>query len=147
MGPGAHPAGQPRKGAPTVRHRQEIPAFNLTGVVSNDATHAFKDIDDKTYAGEVAGRVLLAQDFTFVCPTEIAGFGKLNVTSRIATRSCSASARIRISCTSARQSYPDLRDPPFPMPRTSSASLEGTGILDPEPASPSARLTSSIRRA
>ena len=56
----------------------KFPKFNLTGVVSNDASKAFKDIDNSTYAGKWLIVFFWPKDFTFVCPTEIAGFGKLN---------------------------------------------------------------------
>ena len=55
----------------------KFPSFNLTGVVSNDAAKAFKDIDNTTYAGKWLVVFFWPKDFTFVCPTEIVGYGDL----------------------------------------------------------------------
>ena len=56
----------------------KFPSFNLTGVVGNDLNNAFKPIDEKTHAGKWLVVFFWPKDFTFVCPTEIAAFGKLN---------------------------------------------------------------------
>ena len=95
---------------------KKFPAFNLTGVVSTDATHAFKDIDDKTYAGKWLVVFFWPKDFTFVCPTEIAGFGKLNrdFTDRDA-QVLGVSTDSDFVHLAWRKSHPDLRDLPFPM--------------------------------
>ena len=57
---------------------EKFPAFQLKGVVSNDIKHAFVDISDKSYQGKWLVVFFWPKDFTFVCPTEIAEFGKLN---------------------------------------------------------------------
>ena len=56
----------------------KFPAFNLKGVVSNDINTAFKDFSDKAETGKWKIVFFWPKDFTFVCPTEIAAFGKLN---------------------------------------------------------------------
>ena len=56
----------------------KFPAFNLKGVVSNDIQTAFKDFSDKAETGKWKIVFFWPKDFTFVCPTEIAAFGKLN---------------------------------------------------------------------
>jgi len=57
---------------------QKFPAFNLKATVSNDLNTAFVDIDNNTYKGKWLVVFFYPKDFTFVCPTEITGFGKLN---------------------------------------------------------------------
>ena len=94
----------------------KFPGFNLTGVVSNDPAKAFKDIDNTTYAGKWLVVFFWPKDFTFVCPTEIAGFGKLN--RDFADRDAQL---LGVSTDSDfvhlawRKSHEDLRDLPFPM--------------------------------
>jgi peroxiredoxin (alkyl hydroperoxide reductase subunit C) len=55
-----------------------FPDFNLKGVVSNDLKSAFSDITNSTYPGKWLVVFFWPKDFTFVCPTEIAEFGKMN---------------------------------------------------------------------
>ena len=57
---------------------QEFPAFKGTAVVSSDMDTAFKEISDQDYSGRWKVVFFWPKDFTFVCPTEIAAFGKLN---------------------------------------------------------------------
>jgi peroxiredoxin (alkyl hydroperoxide reductase subunit C) len=54
-----------------------LPAFSMKAVVSSDPASAFKDVDDATWADKWLVLVFYPKDFTFVCPTELAGFGKL----------------------------------------------------------------------
>jgi peroxiredoxin (alkyl hydroperoxide reductase subunit C) len=56
----------------------KIPNFNLTGVVSNDINNAFENFTDQSHPGKWKVIFFWPKDFTFVCPTEIAEFGKLN---------------------------------------------------------------------
>jgi alkyl hydroperoxide reductase subunit AhpC len=55
----------------------KFPSFNLKGVVSRDMKTAFKDFTEKSDAGKWKVVFFWPKDFTFVCPTEIAAFGKL----------------------------------------------------------------------
>ena len=57
---------------------QKFPDFALTGVVSNDLSNAFQQFDQNSSAGKWKVVFFWPKDFTFVCPTEIAAFGKLN---------------------------------------------------------------------
>lgn len=57
---------------------QAFPDFNVTGVVSSDIQTAFVDIHQETYAGKWRVYFFWPKDFTFVCPTEIAEFDRLN---------------------------------------------------------------------
>ncbi|MEJ7608641.1 MAG: redoxin domain-containing protein [Bryobacteraceae bacterium] len=70
-----------------------------------------------------------AKDFTFVCPTEIAGFGKLN--KQFLDRVPSYLGQYGLRCHLV-QNHPDLRELPFPMLSDIKRELsEELGILDP----------------
>ena len=56
----------------------KFPAFNLKAVVSTDPKKAFTDISSASDKGKWKVVFFWPKDFTFVCPTEIAAFGKLN---------------------------------------------------------------------
>ena len=56
----------------------KFPSFDLKAVVSTDAKTAFKQVSDKSDAGKWKVVFFWPKDFTFVCPTEIAAFGKIN---------------------------------------------------------------------
>ena len=56
----------------------KFPSFDLKAVVSTDPKTAFKQVNDKTDEGKWKVVFAWPKDFTFVCPTEIAAFGKLN---------------------------------------------------------------------
>ncbi len=55
-----------------------FPAFDLKAVVSTDPRTAFTQITNASDAGKWKVVFFWPKDFTFVCPTEIAAFGKLN---------------------------------------------------------------------
>jgi len=55
-----------------------FPTFALKGVVSTDIETTFVDFTNKTYKNKWQVFFFWPHDFTFVCPTEIAEFGKLN---------------------------------------------------------------------
>src|SRR5918993_406734 len=55
----------------------KFPSFDLKAVVSTDPKTAFKQVSDKSDAGKWKIVFFWPKDFTFVCPTEIAAFGKL----------------------------------------------------------------------
>ncbi|HEY3729633.1 MAG TPA: peroxiredoxin [Steroidobacteraceae bacterium] len=57
---------------------QKFPSYSLTGVVSSDPATAFKQFSDADQSGKWQVVFFWPKDFTFVCPTEIAAFGKLN---------------------------------------------------------------------
>ena len=56
----------------------KFPSFDLKAVVSTDPKTAFKEISDKSDPGKWKVVFFWPKDFTFVCPTEIAAFAKLN---------------------------------------------------------------------
>jgi lipoyl-dependent peroxiredoxin subunit C len=113
---------------------QKFPSFNLTGVVSSDPKTAFETINNDSYKGKWLVLFAWPKDFTFVCPTEIAAFGKMN--REFADRDAQV---LGLSTDSDyvhlawRQNHKDLNDLPFPMlsdiKRELSAAL---GILNEE---------------
>ncbi|MEL0113729.1 MAG: redoxin domain-containing protein [Rickettsiales bacterium] len=56
----------------------KFPAFDLKATVSTEIASAFTSINNDTYKGKWLVVFFWPKDFTFVCPTEIAAFGKLN---------------------------------------------------------------------
>jgi alkyl hydroperoxide reductase subunit AhpC len=56
----------------------KFPGFKLTGVVNNDINTAFRDFDNQSFKDKWLVVFFWPKDFTFVCPTEIAAFGRLN---------------------------------------------------------------------
>ena len=60
-----------------LKIKDHFPAFEGKAVVSNDIKNAFIDINNKTSKDKWLVAFFWPKDFTFVCPTEIAEFGKL----------------------------------------------------------------------
>jgi alkyl hydroperoxide reductase subunit AhpC len=56
----------------------KLPSFDLKAVVSTDPKTAFTQVSDKSDPGKWRVVFFWPKDFTFVCPTEIAAFGRLN---------------------------------------------------------------------
>jgi lipoyl-dependent peroxiredoxin subunit C len=54
----------------------QLPAFKLTATVKRTPGDAFADITEKSYPGKWLVLFFWPKDFTFVCPTEIAEFGR-----------------------------------------------------------------------
>jgi alkyl hydroperoxide reductase subunit AhpC len=57
---------------------QLFPAFQLKGVVSGPLNDAFIDVHHQSYPNQWLVLFFWPKDFTFVCPTEIAEFERLN---------------------------------------------------------------------
>ena len=79
---------------------QKFPAYTLTGVVSNDLDKGFKPFTQDSDVGKWKVFFFWPKDFTFVCPTEIAAFGRIRSSSATGTRSSTASVSTPSSCTS-----------------------------------------------
>ena len=127
---------------------QEFPEFSLQAVVSTDPGKEFEEITNETYAGKWQVIFFWPMDFTFVCPTEIAEFGRKNA--EFAERNAQvlgASTDTHYVHLAWRQSHPDLKDLPFPMladikrelssalgilHETEGVCLRATFIVDPE---------------
>ena len=56
----------------------KLPQFKLKATVSTNLDTAFVDIDNASYQGKWTYVFFYPKDFTFVCPTEIAGFAAHN---------------------------------------------------------------------
>lgn len=56
----------------------KFPEFKVKAAVSSDIKDAFKEITRSAYPAKWLVVFFWPMDFTFVCPTEIAAFGKLN---------------------------------------------------------------------
>ena len=110
----------------------KFPDYELTGVVSNNAADAFKQFTGKDR--DKGWRVVFfwPKDFTFVCPTEIAAFGKLN--QEFLDRDAQllgASIDSEFVHLAWRNNHADLKDLPFPMLSDIKRDLsEQLGILD-----------------
>ena len=112
----------------------QLPPFKLKGVVGNNLKEAFVDVDDKAYSGKWLVIFFWPKDFTFVCPTEIAGFGKLN--RDFADRDAQilgVSTDSEFVHLAWRKDREELRALPFPMLSDIKRELSGAlGVLDPE---------------
>jgi len=109
-----------------------IPAFDVPAVVSTDMDKAFTRATEKSDAGKWKVIFFWPKDFTFVCPTEIAAFGKLNrdFNDRDAVI-YGVSTDSEFVHLAWRRSHPDLKDIPFPMLADIKREIAGAfGVLD-----------------
>ena len=96
---------------------ETFPTYSLTATVSRDIKKAFKTITDQDYKGKWKVYFFWPKDFTFVCPTEIAAFGKLKQGVR-GSRRADPGRQHRFANSSIiawRTNHEDLKDLPFPM--------------------------------
>ena len=126
----------------------KFPAFNLKATVSTDMKTAFTDITEASNPGKWKVVFFWPKDFTFVCPTEIAAFGKLN--SDFNDRDAvvyGGSTDSEFVHHAWRTHHADLKDLPFPMladikrelttalgvlDKNEGVALRATFIVDPE---------------
>ena len=111
-----------------------FPAFSVQATVSAADGKAFQTITDQDFKEQWKVYFFWPKDFTFVCPTEIAAFGKLNREFRDRdAQVLGGSIDSEWVHLAWRQHHPDLKDLPFPMladvKREMSTAL---GILDPQ---------------
>ena len=125
-----------------------IPAFDVPATVANDADKAFTRVTDKSDAGKWKVIFFWPKDFTFVCPTEIAAFGRLhrefNDRDAVVYGVSIDNEYVHLAW---RRSHPDLKDLPFPMladikreitsafgvlDRNEGVALRATFIVDPD---------------
>ncbi|MCK9550336.1 peroxiredoxin [Aquamicrobium sp.] len=111
-----------------------FPEFDLQAVVSTEAANAFSRITHESDAGKWKIFFFWPKDFTFVCPTEIAAFGRLN--DDFAERDAviyGVSTDSEYVHLAWRQHHPDLRELPFPMLADIKRDLSSAlGILHPQ---------------
>jgi alkyl hydroperoxide reductase subunit AhpC len=109
----------------------KLPAFDLTAVVGLDKGKEFTQITDQSYPGKWRVLFFWPMDFTFVCPTEIAAFGKKNrdFQDRDA-QVLGASTDTQYVHLAWRKDHKDLNDLPFPMLADTKRELsQSLGIL------------------
>ena len=110
-----------------------LPAFDLNAVVSIEQDKAFQRIDQASNPGKWKVLFFWPKDFTFVCPTEIAAFGKIN--SEFSDRDAvvyGASIDSEFVHLAWRNNHPDLKNLPFPMLADIKRELSGAlGIIHP----------------
>ncbi|MBV9725846.1 MAG: peroxiredoxin [Gammaproteobacteria bacterium] len=113
---------------------QKFPDYALTGVVSSDLNNAFQPIDQNSFAGKWRVVFFWPKDFTFVCPTEIAAFGKLDKEFKARdAQVLGVSIDSEFVHLAWRRAKDELRNLPFPMLADIKRELATTlGILDPE---------------
>lgn len=113
---------------------QPFPPYRLKGVVSNDMDQAFVDVVSEENRGRWQVWFFWPKDFTFVCPTEIAAFGKL--AGEFADRDAAlygASIDSEFVHLAWRRDHADLRELPYPMVSDIKRELAtALGILDPD---------------
>jgi peroxiredoxin len=122
------------QGEPVLTVGDKFPEFELTACVSLEKGKEFEKINHKTYEGKWKVIFAWPKDFTFVCPTEIAAFGKLN--DEFADRDAQIlgfSGDSEFVHHAWRKDHPDLTDLPFPMMADSKHELmRELGIEDEE---------------
>jgi peroxiredoxin (alkyl hydroperoxide reductase subunit C) len=55
---------------------ETFPAFRLQAVVSTEPGREFREVDERAFPGKWKVVFFWPMDFTFICPTEIAEFGR-----------------------------------------------------------------------
>ena len=92
-----------------------FPEFKLTAVHNANRDEAFRDMDHNDYKGQWKIFFFWPKDFTFVCPTEIVGFGKLHADFLDRnTQLMGASTDSEFVHLAWREHHADLKDSPFP---------------------------------
>src|SRR5713101_7519225 len=112
----------------------KFPSFDLKAVVSTDPRTAFKDISDQSDAAKWKVVFFWPKDFTFVCPTEIAAFGKLDKEFKARdAQVLGVSIDSEFVHLAWRNAKDELKTLPFPMLADIKRELTTSlGILDPE---------------
>lgn len=93
-----------------------LPDFNLQAVVSLDRGKEFAAVTQETFPGKWKVVFLWPMDFTFICPTEIAEFGKNDAEFRERdAQLLGVSTDTHFVHLAWRQNHADLKSLPFPM--------------------------------
>jgi lipoyl-dependent peroxiredoxin subunit C len=94
----------------------KLPEFKLQSVVSLESGKEFQELTDQSYGDKWKVLFLWPMDFTFICPTEIAEFGKREAD--FADRDAQvlgASTDTHFVHLAWRNNHPDLKKLPYPM--------------------------------
>ena len=112
---------------------KQFPRFELKGTVSSDLNRAFQTFNNDSFAGKWQVVFFWPKDFTFVCPTEIAAFGKLDKEFKARdAQILGVSIDSEFVHLAWRQAKEELKNLPFPMLADIKRELAGSlGILDP----------------
>jgi alkyl hydroperoxide reductase subunit AhpC len=126
----------------------KLPSFDLESVVSIEKGKEFARVSQSSHPGKWLVLFSWPMDFTFVCPTEIAEFGRRNAD--FADRDAQVlglSTDTHFVHLAWRQNHPDLKALPFPMladtkrelsqalgilHKTDGVCLRATLLVDPE---------------
>ena len=113
---------------------EKFPDYSLEAVVSLDKGKEFQKISSGTYPGKWRVVFFWPLDFTFVCPTEIAEFGKRS--SDFADRDAvvlGVSTDSHFVHLAWRKDHPDLKNLPIPMLADNKRELSSAlGVLHPQ---------------
>jgi len=111
---------------------EKFPAFELTAVVDTDMKKAFQTVTETSYPDKWKVYFFWPMDFTFVCPTEIAAFGKMNKQfAERDTQLLGGSTDSQFVHLAWRNNHADLKNLPYPMLSDIKRDLsEQLGILD-----------------
>ena len=112
----------------------KFPPFKLQAVVSREKGREFQEITEKSHPGQWTVAFLWPMDFTFVCPTEIAEFGRRyrDFQDRDA-QVLGISTDTHFVHLAWRNNHEDLRDLPFPMVADTKRELSSAlGVLHKE---------------
>jgi lipoyl-dependent peroxiredoxin subunit C len=109
----------------------KFPEYKLQAAVSLEKGKEFQEISQDSYKGQWKVYFFWPMDFTFICPTEIAEFGRKEKDFR------DRSAQVLGGSTDShfvhlawRQQHPDLKNLPFPMLADTKRELtQALGIL------------------
>ena len=113
---------------------EKFPNFKLNAVVSLEKGKEFKEITESTHRGKWQVIFFWPMDFTFICPTEIAEFGKRNkdFVDRDA-QVMGASTDTHFVHLAWRNNHSDLKGLPYPMLADTKRELSSAlGILHKE---------------
>jgi len=94
----------------------KFPAFKQKAAVSLEKGKEFRDVSDADYKGKWKVVFFWPKDFTFVCPTEIAAFGKKDKDFQDRdAQVLGVSTDNEFVHLAWRNAHPDLKNIPFPM--------------------------------
>ena len=112
----------------------QFPEYSLTAVVADDPSKAFQTVSADSYAGKWRVVFFWPKDFTFVCPTEIAGFARLDKEFKARdAQLLGVSVDSEFVHLAWRRERAELKNLPFPMLADVKRELTGAlGILDPQ---------------
>jgi alkyl hydroperoxide reductase subunit AhpC len=112
----------------------KFPQFKLQAVVGLEKGKEFQEITQDSFSGKWKVVFFWPMDFTFICPTEIAEFGKRNGDfADRDTQLLGASTDTHYVHLAWRNNHPDLKNLPYPMLADTKRELSSAlGILHKE---------------